>query len=132
MNDSKTSRLFAAFTCAAALASVFLAAPSAVASENIIWDDRPGDNWEKTWYPLGNGRLGCMVDGGARPLRIQFNVDTLWTGGKNISKAVSDGESDATDHTMGDYQNFGELEISLKDLPGGDKYLYRLFNLLIN
>ena len=125
MNDSKTSRLFAAFTCAAALASVFLAAPSAVASENIIWDDRPGDNWEKTWYPLGNGRLGCMVDGGARPLRIQFNVDTLWTGGKNISKAVSDGESDATDHTMGDYQNFGELEISLKDLPGGEIAGYR-------
>ena len=65
------------------LAAVFsVAAPCAFCAEDKIWDDRPGDNWEKSWYPLGNGRLGCMVDGGARKLRIQFNVDSLWTGDK--------------------------------------------------
>ncbi len=30
--------------------------------------------------PIGNGRLGAMVFGGAEEERIQFNEDTLWTG----------------------------------------------------
>ena len=50
----------------AALCALPLVAASAA---DRIWDDRPGADWESTWYPLGNGRLGCMVDGGARKLR---------------------------------------------------------------
>ena len=61
-------------------------------ADDVIWDDRPGDKWENSWYPLGNGRLGCMVDGGARKLRIQFNVDSLWTGDKNLTNDIGDGE----------------------------------------
>ena len=106
-------------------AALSLAASFAFCAEDLIWDDRPGSNWESSWYPLGNGRLGCMVDGGARKLRVQFNVDTLWTGGENISTAVSDGESDRTDATMGNYQNFGELEIELAGLPEGEVTEYR-------
>ena len=96
------------------LAAVTAGAIAANAAENIIWDNRPatmdkagttvGDRvsggyksgaWERSWYPLGNGRLGCMVDGGARTLCVQFNVDSLWTGDENRSKAVSDGEANA-------------------------------------
>ena len=106
-------------------AAAVLVASGAFCAENLIWDDRPGEKWESSWYPLGNGRLGCMVDGGARKLRIQFNVDSLWTGGENISTAVSDGESDRTDGTMGNYQNFGELEIELPKLPEGEITGYR-------
>ena len=68
---------------------------TAVFADDVIWDNRPGDNWENSWYPLGNGRLGCMVDGGARKLRIQFNVDSLWTGDKNLTKDVGDDRADA-------------------------------------
>ena len=31
--------------------------------------------------PIGNGRLGAMVFGGVERERLQFNEDTLWTGG---------------------------------------------------
>ena len=93
---------------------------TAAFADDVIWDDRPGDNWENSWYPLGNGRLGCMVDGGARKLRIQFNVDSLWTGDKNLTKDVGDDRADANYNTMGAYQNFGELEIELTGLPEGD------------
>ena len=108
-----------------ALAALCALPLTALPASDTIWDDRPGENWESSWYPLGNGRLGCMVDGGARKLRIQFNVDTLWTGGENISTAVNDAESGKTDATMGDYQNFGELEIEFAGLPEGDASDYR-------
>ena len=108
------------------LAAVFsVAAPCAFCAEDKIWDDRPGDNWEKSWYPLGNGRLGCMVDGGARKLRIQFNVDSLWTGDKNLTNDIGDDRADANYNTMGAYQNFGELEIELTSLPEGEVKEYR-------
>ena len=94
-------------------------------ADDVIWDNRPGDNWENSWYPLGNGRLGCMVDGGARKLRIQFNVDSLWTGDKNLTKDVGDDRADANYNTMGAYQNFGELEIELPKLPDGEITEYR-------
>jgi alpha-L-fucosidase 2 len=92
----------------------------AYGAENIIWDNQPGKVWENSWYPLGNGRLGCMVDGGARNLRIQFNVDSLWTGGKNLTKDIHDDTAPANYKTMGAYQNFGELVVSI-DAPGESK-----------
>ena len=108
------------------LAAVFsVAAFCAFCAEDRIWDDRPGDNWENSWYPLGNGRLGCMVDGGARKLRIQFNVDSLWTGDKNLTSDIGDDRADANYNTMGAYQNFGELEIELPGLPEGEVKEYR-------
>jgi len=103
-----------------------LAAFAAQADENLIWDDAPASGgWERSWYPLGNGRLGCMVDGGARKLRVQFNVDSLWTGDRNLTKDVGDDRADANYDTMGAYQNFGELEIELPGLPEGEVTDYR-------
>ena len=108
------------------LAAVFsVSALCSFCAEDKIWDDRPGDNWENSWYPLGNGRLGCMVDGGARKLRIQFNVDSLWTGDKNLTNDIGDNRADANYNTMGAYQNFGELEIELGGLPEGESVGYR-------
>ena len=119
--------------------SVFFCAVAvfSAAADEVIWDDRPASNevpgaqrvdttwtskyveqsWERAWYPLGNGRLGCMVDGGVRPLKVQFNVDSLWTGGENISSVTSDKDAAANYKKMGEYQNFGWLELSLKGLP---------------
>lgn len=108
------------------LAAVFsVSALCSFCAEDKIWDDRPGDKWENSWYPLGNGRLGCMVDGGARKLRIQFNVDSLWTGDKNLTNDIGDNRADANYNTMGAYQNFGELEIELGGLPEGESVGYR-------
>lgn len=96
---------------AVALSSLSLGPVFAV--EDVIWDNRPAKGWENSWYPLGNGRLGCMVDGGAKTLKVQFNVDSFWTGDKNITGPVNDRNADANYRSMGAFQNFGELEISL-------------------
>lgn len=110
----------------------------------MIWDDKPasadlrgftaGDivsggyksgPWERSWYPLGNGRLGCMVDGGERTMRLQFNVDSFWTGDENISSEVSDEDAEKNLARMGSYQNLGELELAIEGLPEGKACRYR-------
>ena len=103
-----------------ALASAFAAS---AAPESVVWDDRPGSDWQKTWYPLGNGRLGCMTDGGTDKMKIQFNVDSLWTGGENVSTATGDSEADENYRAMGEYRNFGFLEVSMPE--GADAKGYR-------
>ena len=45
-----------------------------------LWYDRPAAKWVEA-LPVGNGRLGAMVFGGAAEERIQFNEDTVWQGG---------------------------------------------------
>lgn len=45
-----------------------------------LWYDRPAQKWTEA-LPIGNGRLGAMVFGGIEEERIQFNEETLWTGG---------------------------------------------------
>ncbi|MGG9960831.1 glycosyl hydrolase family 95 catalytic domain-containing protein [Ferruginibacter sp. SUN106] len=41
---------------------------------------QPAIKWTEA-LPLGNGRIGAMVFGGIEQDRIQFNEETLWTGG---------------------------------------------------
>ncbi len=53
-------------------------------ADDVLWFDKPAANWEKEAFPLGNGRLGCMVFGGVPEERIQLNVDSLWTGDENL------------------------------------------------
>ena len=94
-----------------AIAIVLLVAslPEAYADDNRsdrqIWHDKPATNWEKEALPLGNGRLGCMVFGGIDEERIQFNVDSLWTGDENLP-------GDYKAPGMGLYQNFGNLYVA--------------------
>lgn len=64
----------------------------------LFWDNAPAKDWQSQAYPLGNGRLGCMVFGGVENEHIQFNEDSLWLGS----------ESDT-----GSYQNFGDIHIDL-------------------
>ena len=106
-------------------ASCFLALAVALATVpaegsgagEVIWDDRPGDsNWQNSWYPLGSGAMGAMVSGGSDHFTVQFNADSLWTGGKNLSKAVADRDSEPTGPTMGRYQSFGFLDIVCRSL----------------
>lgn len=42
--------------------------------------DKPATKWTEA-LPLGNGRIGAMVFGGAEDERLQINESTLWGGG---------------------------------------------------
>ena len=46
----------------------------------LLWFDKPATQWVEA-LPLGNGRLGAMVFGGAANERLQLNEDTLYAGG---------------------------------------------------
>ncbi len=64
----------------AAIAFVLASGLSAGAAESLeLWYDAPAGDWNEA-LPVGNGRLGAMVFGGAARERIQFNEDTVWTG----------------------------------------------------
>lgn len=49
------------------------------APETKLWYQQPAAKWAEA-LPVGGGRLGAMVFGGAPNERIQFNEDTLWRG----------------------------------------------------
>jgi alpha-L-fucosidase 2 len=97
---------------------------AAMAGE-VIFDRRQAPEDAKAWeshrYPIGNGRLGAMLTGGLKRESVQFNVDSLWTGDKNISGATGLVESVKTDVTVGDYQNFGELAVEFDGVGEFDK-----------
>lgn len=92
-----------ALLLAAALASL-VPYTGADAEDLTLWYLRPAEKWSAEALPLGNGRLGCMVFGGPQQERIQFNEDSLWTGDENPSGDYQ---------TMGAYQNFGDLLVTL-------------------
>ncbi len=46
---------------------------------NTLWYRREASEWNEA-LPLGNGRLGAMVYGGALTERLALNEDTLWSG----------------------------------------------------
>jgi alpha-L-fucosidase 2 len=55
---------------------------SAVPTENnslLLWYDKPANEWTEA-LPIGNGRLGAMVFGGAAREQLQLNEDTLYAG----------------------------------------------------
>jgi len=90
------------------MAGLLLAAGlSAAAMETRLWYDKPATDWEREALPIGNGRLGAMLFGGAPHERIQFNEGSLWIG-------------DETD--TGAYQAFGDV---LVDLAQGEPIAYR-------
>ncbi len=90
-------------------------------TDEVLLLEKPAANWEKEAFPLGNGRLGCMVFGGLEEERIQFNVDSLWTGDENLP-----GNYEAPG--MGSYQNFGDLYVAL-DARGPAKNYRRELNI---
>jgi len=94
--------LWAAFLLAAAF-------PAAADRALVLHDTKPANDkaWSSEALPLGNGRLGCMLFGGVFRERLQFNVDSLWTGDDNPSGDYK---------SMGEYQNFGDLLIEFSEI----------------
>jgi alpha-L-fucosidase 2 len=58
-----------------------LSVPATAASRNdlTLWYRSAATRWTEA-MPLGNGRLGAMVFGGAATERLMLNADTLWSG----------------------------------------------------
>lgn len=52
----------------------------APARDLVLWYRQPAKIWVEA-LPVGNGRLGAMVYGGAAKERLQLNEDTLYAGG---------------------------------------------------
>lgn len=53
--------------------------------------NKPAENWNEA-LPIGNGRLGAMVFGGASKEHLQLNEETIWAGepGNNVPKNTFD------------------------------------------
>lgn len=105
----QASSLTATIMLALSLCLIYIttiAATTPLQQPLLLRFDQPAkpDQWASHALPLGNGRLGCMLFGNPLQERIQFNVDSLWTGDENPS-----GNYDS----MGAYQNFGELLLTL-------------------
>ncbi|MCL2819500.1 MAG: glycoside hydrolase family 95 protein [Oscillospiraceae bacterium] len=115
-----------------------------MANESLLWYKQPAniDKWTEA-LPVGNGRLGAMVFGGTQFERIQFNEDSVWSGGyrdrtnpfakkelENIRSLLRAGKiNEAEDLTryaftgtpefQRCYQTLGDLFINFYNLPGG-------------
>jgi len=70
------------FACACSALNAADPAPLAPNSPTglLLWYPRPAKEWTEA-LPLGNGRLGAMVFGGAPDERLALNEDTVWAGG---------------------------------------------------
>ncbi|MEN9359591.1 MAG: hypothetical protein RL095_1126 [Verrucomicrobiota bacterium] len=95
-------------------AALLLAAIGLHAAPEIRFEQPGGKNWESQGLPIGNGRLGAMLFSGVDSDRIQFNEESLWTGGPNPSGGWSPDGQDQ--NSFGSYQNFGDLFV---DFAGG-------------
>jgi alpha-L-fucosidase 2 len=103
--------------------------------DDILWFDEPAVQWEEA-LPLGNGRIGVMVFGGAATEKIQLNDDSIWPGDdgwdepdgnpddlKKIRELLFDGEQVLADSLFVEkfsnktivrsHQTLGDLQIDL-------------------
>ena len=93
---------------------VVLSALAAAAAENLrLWQDFPARKWQSEYFPIGNGALGAMLDGGIKLDILQLNLDSLWTGDSNLSGNYV---------LMGSYQSLGELRISYDSVSPSTPY----------
>ncbi len=106
-----------------------------------LWYPRPAKEWLEA-LPVGNGRLGAMVFGGAVEERLQLNEGTVWAGGPHdyanpegpaalpeIRRLVFAGEWEAAQRLaeqkfngkpqgQAPYQTVGDLKLTFPDLTG--------------
>jgi len=72
---------------------------SACAFGQSLWYQQPAEDWQTQALPIGNGRLGAMVFGGAQHEHLQLNEISLWTGDEKDTGA---------------YQNLADLYIDFE------------------
>lgn len=101
-----------------------------------LWYRRPGENWEEG-LPIGNGRLGAMVEGGVNRDHMYINEESIWAGRegdctrtdakdavKEVQRLLFAGETEKVETVVmrdimpekrwfGSYQMMGELTVRL-------------------
>ena len=100
----------------------------------VLWYSRPAEKWAEA-LPVGNGRLGVMVFGGAEAERLQLNEQTIWTGGPydptrpggpealpEIRRLIFAGKYSEAHKLFGE-KLMGRPEEQMKYQPLGDLYL---------
>ena len=81
----------------ALMGTLMLSAQAAPPAANtVLWYKQPARSWMTEALPLGNGSLGAMMFGLTQTERLQFNVNSLWTGHEKET---------------GSYQAFGDVFI---------------------
>jgi alpha-L-fucosidase 2 len=78
-----------------------------------LWYTQPAKTAMGEGLPVGNGRMGAMVFGGTAQERLQFNEDSLWTGDENPTGDYG---------TMGGYQAFGDVHVTLPGHEAASRY----------
>jgi len=78
------------------LLAITLLLANAVSSQSLqLWYNKPAEKWTEA-LPIGNGRLGAMIFGGIAQEHLQFNEETLWTGGpRNYNRKAASGYLDS-------------------------------------
>lgn len=74
------------------LSCIFLCLLNGVSAQPLkLVYDKSATNWNEA-LPIGNGRLGAMVFGGAAREQLQLNEETIWAGepGNNVPKNTYD------------------------------------------
>jgi alpha-L-fucosidase 2 len=69
-----------------------------------LWYTRPAASGMNEALPIGTGRMGGLIYGGAASERVVLNEDSLWTGADNPSGDYAQ---------MGSYQTLGDLNVTL-------------------
>lgn len=67
--------------------------------------------WDVWGLPIGNGRLGAVFYGSVVKELIQFNENSLWTGGEGWGLDQKKGESAPLKSNFGSFQPFGDIEL---------------------
>ena len=81
----------------------FLGVAGCVFSQPLtLWYRQPASDWQTQALPIGNGRIGAMIFGGAQREHLQLNEDSLWTGDEKDT---------------GRYQNLADLYLELDQPP---------------
>lgn len=112
-----------------------------------LWYETPASSWEEA-LPVGNGRLGAMIFGYTDCERIQFNENTLYSGGpeqsfnifvqpdlNEIKDLLAAGKNNEADSIIQNkwigrlneaYQPCGDLYIDFKDKGNVTDYVHSL------
>ncbi len=118
--------------------------------EEKIWFEKPAKNWNEA-LPIGNGKIGAMLYGGADVEKIALNADTFWAGymHNKLANVTSEWRSEAfsawengdylkAEHLVHQnmqgeevdgYQPVGTLYIDYQ-IPQGYQYSKRSLNLM--
>ncbi|MBQ7732124.1 MAG: glycoside hydrolase N-terminal domain-containing protein [Lentisphaeria bacterium] len=101
------------------VASDLIYRPTRQKKDLLLRQDAPAKDWESQYFPIGNGSLGAMLNGGIIEDELQLNLDTLWSGGDSVNYKRS-GDPDANYAEMGSYLPLGTLKVKFDGIKGNE------------